>query len=58
MRLCGGGPVTYNLNVGRIEMDLGSAPPPAPSGSRPAPFSVVMTRKVEQIIGDFDFETI
>ena len=42
----GGGPVTYNLNVGRMEMRL----------RQPPPLTLLETRKVEQIIGDFDFE--
>ena len=48
----GGGPVTYNLNIGRIELTLDqNKKQPRPS------LSLIETRKVEQIIGDFDFET-
>ncbi len=48
----GGGGVTYNLNIGRMQMTL-----KRPAQTPPL-FSVIRTRKVEQIIGDWDFETL
>lgn len=47
----GGGGLTYNLNIGRIEMISQE-----PASPRPR-FSGVDTRKVEQLIGDLEFET-
>lgn len=47
----GGGPVTYNLNVGRIEMELDQS-------KLPPPLVLLETRKVEQVVGDLDFETV
>ncbi|HEC23292.1 MAG TPA: DUF4185 domain-containing protein [Chloroflexi bacterium] len=47
----GGGGVTYNLNVGHLRLEI--RPP-----ETPALFDLLATRKVEQIIGDIDFETL
>jgi hypothetical protein len=47
----GGGPVTYNLNVGQIKLTLDKSKPPPP-------LTLLDTRKVEQIVGDWDLETL
>ena len=48
----GGGGVPYALNIARIEFRPRVAP------RTPARFTVLTTRKVEQVIGDVDFETL
>ena len=55
----GGGGLTYNLHIGQIVMEVGPSEPSAQTApATPAPFVVLNTRKVEQIIGDIDFETL
>jgi len=48
----GGGGVGYNLNIGYMKLGVGQNPPVTVSSMR-----LKNTRKVEQIIGDLDFET-
>ncbi len=48
----GGGGVTYALNVARLQFDRREP------RVEPAAYRVIDTRKVEQIIGDVDFETM
>ncbi len=50
----GGGGLTYNLNIGQLRFNTASA---AQTSQLPNPFTLVYTRKVEQVIGDIDFET-
>ncbi len=46
----GGGEVAYNLNLGRIALDIDR-------DARPADLALLGTRKVEQLIGAVDLET-
>ncbi len=48
----GGGGLTYALNIGRLEFET------RPPRVVPASLRQVQTRKVEQVIGDVDFETL
>ncbi len=54
----GGGFVTYNLNVGRMEFELGQGGSGGESAGNGPPFRLLTTRKLEQVIGDLDFETL
>jgi len=47
----GGGGLGYNLNLGRIRLDVDRS-------RRPADVVVLGSEKVEQLIGDVDFETL
>ncbi len=47
----GGGGLTYNLHLGRIRLDVDAA-------TRPPAVRVLRSEKVEQLIGDWDFETL
>ncbi len=47
----GGGGLTYNLHLGRIALDLDPA-------ARPPAVEVLRSAKVEQLVGDWDFETL
>ncbi len=48
----GGGGLTYALNIGRLELET------RPPRVVPAAWRKIRTRKVEQVIGDVDFETM
>ena len=47
----GGGGVGYNLNLGRIRLDVDAS-------ALPSALVALHTEKVEQLIGDLDFETL